>query len=920
MPRKINFTKYLIVFLTALFLLGPPAHPQAANLLANGGFENGNTTNWVVYNPSGDQKYALNVTTETARVHSGIYAARLGSYGGNIIFVFHNTGSVSGIPTGSMILGRVYIKTENLAFKEPGTGLMFVLVGLDAGGNAVTYNRGDIILTGTNPYHPVDIVTQLAPNVVNAQLQIIMTNAMTSGTICIDDASIDTFDMASTRNDIPDCKLIKDAKGTPRLTIDGVTKAPLFFMGNNQAGISPVIFDEMTKAATADVNFIQIIMNLPWNGISNNVLEQVIQANPKAMLFPRLFLYPPQSWIDAHPDQIMKNDSGETPNFPSLASDLFFNECKSKLDLLIRYIHNSPYKNRFMGYHLGYLYGGEWYYTDPHLDYSEINRQKFAQWTAAKYGTIGPLNTAWNKTYGSFNEIQIPPAAEIEIGDDGLFRNPSIHRAIIDYYDYFNNLSAVRLTELADYIKSLTHNKSLVGFFYGYQLELIPTFSIIGLGASGHMGLRQLLASPNVDFICSPFSYYDRQPGRPNGMTSIVDSVTAAGKIFLEEDDSRTWLWTGADASLYLPTEWDTLQCLRRNLGNVVGHNQAIWWMDLVDNGNFNAQSIWDSNKISIDTYKDSIANQQPTTPQVALIYDQECYLYLKAKSFPLNYPKSFLQRSVFQSLGAQVGYYYIQDLPKIPSSVKLYVFVDAFQIDAEKKALIDAIKKNNNTLLWMYAPGYVTENNFSTTSMQQITGFNLGKQDSPILTAITITSSSHSICQGIIGHTFGAFDSIAPTFYGAGSDGSVILGNYSNGSSQPALLLKEFPAWRSIFCGAPILSVPVLRSICRYAGAPLLVDPDNMFTEDAVTYNGRYLYVYARTHAGMRTLHVPGDPVTVVDMLTGIQLISKATSWNVNFDLNEQKIFKLIPTGITAAKDWTTYSQNKDMALLKPH
>ena len=413
------------------------------------------------------------------------------------------------------------------------------------------------------------------------------------------------------------------------------------------------------------------------------------------------------------------------------------------------------------------------------------------------------------------------------------------------------------------------------------------------------MGLRQVLASPSVDLICSPVSYYDRQPGHANGMMSIVDSVTAAGKMYQEQDDARTWLYTPVptdwEASLFFPTEWDTLQCLRRDFGNVIGHNQSMLWFDLTGNGNYNSQSIWDSNKILAETCKDSIAKETPTTPQVALIYDQETYRFLKSDSLALNVQNGFNQRSVFQSLGTQVGYYFIQDIAKIPASVRLYVFVNTFSINNETKALIDTLKTNNKTLLWLYAPGYVTENSLSISNMQDITGFNLAKQSAWTNTAITVASSSNPICQNIGGQSFGSVDSISPTFYGTGGDGSIVLGNY-NGNSQPGLILKEFPAWRSIFCGAPILSVPVLRSICRYAGAPLLVDPDNMFTEDAVAYNGRYLYVYAKSHAGNRTLHVPGNAVNVQDVLTGNVLARNVTSWNVNFIENEQKIFKVSP------------------------
>lgn len=895
MYRKRNFSKVSSIIFAALFTIGSLMQVQAGNILTNGGFESGNN-GWTISNPGG-QPYTFNAVKDSTKARSGNYAGCVSRYTGKQILIFQNAGSVSGIAAGGFLMARVYIKTENLHLQDPSAGVNVVLVGLGSNGNIITSFGGEVNFNGTDAYSPVDIISPLSSGVVNAQIQVQINSPISSGAFYIDDASIESLDgLGQTTSNIPDCKLVKDSKGTPRLTINGVAKAPVFFMGNNQTGQS-VIYPEMTKAAAADVNFIQICMNLPWSGLNNGVIERAIKANPKAMFFPRVFNDAPQAWIAAHPDQIMKTESGKVSwNVPSYASDLYFDECKKQFGIFIRYIHNSPYKDRFIGYHLS---GSENFYGDcdaHYYDYSEVNRKKFSQWAEKKYANISALNTAWKKNYTNFDGIQIPRPAELEVGDDGFFRNPSLRRYVADYNYYLNDLTAQRQIELAEYVKSITHNKSLVGVFYGYQLELIQNCMRKGLANGGHMGLRQVLANPSVDLLCGPCSYYDRKPGRPNGMMSIVDSITEAGKIWLEEDDSRTYFWTNAESWWYIPTEWDTLQCLRRNFGNVIGHNQAIWWMDLAGSGNYNAKSIWDSNKIAVDTYKDSIANEQPTTPQVALIYDQEFYTALKADSLALTSPNGYLSRTIFQTLGAQVGYYYIQDIPKIPSSVKLYVFVDAFIIDAGKKALIDKIKTNNNTLLWLYAPGYVTENDLSISNMKEVTGFDLAKQSDPVIPGITVASIDNPICQRVAGHSFGlTSNTIAPSFYGTGSDGSIVLGNYK-GTSRPGLILKKFDTWSSIFCGSPILSVPIMRSVCLYAGAPLLVDPDNMFTEDAVTYNGRYLYIYARTHAGTRTLHVPGGPVDVEDMLTGKSVAKNVTNWSVDFKENEQKIFKVVP------------------------
>ena len=41
------------------------------------------------------------------------------------------------------------------------------------------------------------------------------------------------------------------------------------------------------------------------------------------------------------------------------------------------------------------------------------------------------------------------------------------------------------------------------------------------------------------------------------------------------------------------------MQCMRRDFGNVLGHNLAIWWMDLWGDGRFNSDKIWKNSKIA---------------------------------------------------------------------------------------------------------------------------------------------------------------------------------------------------------------------------------------------------------------------------------------------------------------------------------
>ena len=736
----------------------------------------------------------------------------------------------------------------------------------------IYYAGGNGDFSGTTDYLQIDMLMELPASATQVDVQLRLGSKIVSGSATIDDLSIETIaDPGPVATDIPLCELTKDRGGTPRLRINGQVTPPLFFFGNTG---NPVIYEEIAKAATADVNLVQMGMGLPWDGTSTGMMANALQANPKAMFLPRIYVGPPQAWLNAHPELQILNEKGQpSGNFrgPSLASDLFINDVKQQLENMIRFLHNSPYKDRIIGYMVGYLSAGEWFYPDiatEYVDYSEVNRQRFSQWCAARYqNNVAALNTAWNNSLTSFSQIQVPPATEWEKGTDGFFRDPAIQRWMLDYQEYHNQLVADRIIELGEKIKQVTSNRSLVADFYGYQNELIINGYTHGLGDSGQLGWRRVLASPSVDILAAPVSYFDRGVGAPANMMSIVDSVSLAGKLFLEEDDSRTYLWTPTpvsgtlDYALWYRTEADTLHCLRRNFGNVLAHNQATWWMDLQANGSFNSDSIWQSNRVLAQTYADSIEHQEPLQPQVALLYDDDVYFSLKANSYSLNYSNGCEQRSVFQSFGAQAGYYHVQDLPNLPASVKLLIFVNTFRVDANEEALITAAKSGGRTLLWLYAPGYVNETSLSLARVSALTGFPLAKSSTPINSEIRTIAAASPITEGLTQHAFGAAQPISPTFYGTPSTSYVTLGTYTQ-TGKPALMWQQMDGWQSIFCGAPKLDVPILRSIARAAGVELRVDADNLDAQDSVQQNGRYLYIYARARAGNRCFQVPGEKV----------------------------------------------------------
>ena len=86
-------------------------------------------------------------------------------------------------------------------------------------------------------------------------------------------------------------------------------------------------------------------------------------------------------------------------------------------------------------------------------------------------------------------------------------------------------------------------------------------------------------------------------------------------------------------------------------------------------------------------------------------------------------------------------------------------------------------------------------------------------------------------------------------------------LGVYTQ-TGQPGLQLQDHGSWKSIFCGSPSLSTPLVRAIARYAGVNLLIDGDDLDAQDVAQFNGRYLYVYARGRSGRRCFQLAGEKV----------------------------------------------------------
>ena len=873
----------------ALLALCLPARAPAQDLIFNGGFERGDTLGWQVFNP-GTQTISFTTTSDPALVEEGTHAAVVttSNSDSNFFIIFQPVSMQFEAPR-SLIRISGIIRGVDATFVNPSVGIRPIAVLLANTGVQQVFSAAHGDFAGDFDALPFSITMELPENPWMLQVQVSVSSGLASGSIVLDGFKVERVARESLAPLVfTEARVEPDHAGVARLMIDGQAVAPGFFFGNTG---SPVVFDEAALAASAGVNLHQFPMNLPWAGTSTSIIQRVLQDNPDAYFLPRVELYPPPHVLARYADQQYLDENGQLATEISAISPgsaAYHAEVEEQIQLLVEIIHSSPIADRVIGYHFSNMETGEWFYpqtNSKYWDYVLVNKQSFRAWLLQKHGSIGGINAAWGTSCTGIVQVDPPSAAESEAGADGVFRSPATSQRVVDYARFHNSQVATRIAQLAARVKSASGGKSLNAVFYGYLHELVGNGSRRGMGHSGHLAIDQLLADPNVDILASPLSYHDRGVGKPTNLMAPVDSVQLAGKIFLQEDDSRTHIYAPIEPfeqGFYYPTEWDSIQALRRNIGHVVAHRQAIWWMDLIANGNYNLESYWtQANRFMLEAAAIDIADSRPYAPEVAVVVDQESYLWLRADSFDINHPALFLLRTQLHQLGAPVGWYTTRDLERLPESVKLVLFPNLFRVDSAMLARLDALKSGERTLMFLHAPGYVSESGLSTASMQSATGFAFTRVGSSGSTRALLSSAVNALPGNLSGQTSGATTSVSPRFYITGASTPEILGRYQS-NNQPAVVWRVHDGWNAVFHGSPSVDGRLLKAIAQRAGVGVRVDLDRIDRRDGLTTDDRLLFTYATDSAGARSFLAPGEriPNGEFDPATTILHASGAGRW----------------------------------------
>jgi hypothetical protein len=647
-------------------------------------------------------------------------------------------------------------------------------------------------------------------------------------------------------------------RGLVELHINGQPYAPVFFFGNVEGEKETRrVVSEVQRAAAHGVHLhstlVELTCPLPPDDTVYETLDArltaILDADPKGYVMPRIVFVPAPGWRKQYPNEVNHYADGSTDD-PSIASDRFWVEAEHSLRAVIEHIHRMAYGDRVIGYHLE---RGEWFHpADGGYDRSFANREAFRTWLRAKYkNSEAALRASWFDGQVQFYTVEIPPlpgSPRPEIA----FYEPRKERRWIDFLEYTSDVTADRLVSLSKIVKQASSNKALVSVCYGYTFEFGHTFS-------GHLALGRVVSAPTIDIVAGPPSYKDRHPGGAGSLPSPAGSMGVHGKLWLSEDDTKTYLAPANpspdDYNPRIDNRTATEQVHARAVGTALAHQTAIAWMDLWGEGWLDSDDIWDRVGSFSRRYAEFMKLRRAWSPDVVILVDEKSLLHLqKGEGFIRKLLQE--QRDRIQRSGASVAFYLQNDVTarNFPTGAKLYVFLNPYRITSEQRtAIAEKLQRDGKTLVWMYAPGICAERGEPEETAHELVGITLRLQPWHSEIGTRITDQRHGITQQIQDRNLGSRERLNPSFYVDDDEKSItVLGEYTQ-SGLPSVAVRDMQGWRSVFCGEPFLSDDFFRGLCRYAGAHLYTQGG----EDYVFAGDGWLTIHT-TREGQRTIVLP--------------------------------------------------------------
>jgi len=429
-------------------------------------------------------------------------------------------------------------------------------------------------------------------------------------------------------------------------------------------------------------------------------------------------------------------------------------------------------------------------------------------------------------------------------------------------------------------------------FFYGYLHELAG--SRAGLNHSGHLRWSRFLRNPDVDIFCSPIAYFDRQPGGTGHFMVPVDSLAAHGKLWFNEDDTRTFV-TPEDAGYgRCPTLWESQGVHQRNFAQIFPRRMGCWYMDLGNEGWVNHPSLWSNISKMREVWQKHANEPVRFAPEIAVVMDETSPLYTTSRSPVTPALVSHLRASLTR-IGAPVGWWLLEDfLAGKVEPAKLYIFPNAFVLTAEQRARAKQVLADQGaTAVWFYAPGFLDpEAGLADPAfIRDLTGIGVRLLDEPLQDLLSPIAEA-PLCMGV-SEPFGSKQEALKTqFAVAENEGLEPLARYATGDGPVGAAVTKQDGRPSVYIASLYAPSALLRNLARRAGVWIWCDSDDVVLGDARPDGGGWFLALSASAEGDKVIRMP-RPTVVRDVFTG-QVLGRGAEIRMDLRQGETRLLRL--------------------------
>lgn len=615
-------------------------------------------------------------------------------------------------------------------------------------------------------------------------------------------------------------------------------------------------------------------------------IRNLLRTVPDAEIIVELDLRASGAWQSAHPEALLLDAFGN-PRAECVMAKEYQDAVVDYLKRVIGFIQSQPYAGRVIGYIPEFAPVPESCIGGVESNEGQVDRNRwtigdwnpqalaaFREFLRKKYGSrVKKLRVAWKDDAVDFDTAtpdreQIVAAAP----DHNLFRDPRAGKMRADYLEFISSMvPSVFVEKVARTIKAASKGKARVGTYFGYVVENLRGINPPGTTQqNNHFWFPHVINSPEIDFFVSPLQYeYSRLAGDRFFPFQPYASVGLHKKLYVAEMDYRTFICGDATYGRQR-SQQETVAVLQRDLASTLIGGSGAWFADWSSgtgrksHGFFlddqilatigRAYEIYEQSQPSRDREGVEIENRSLTvaarpdrlgrkTTEIAVImsskspWHQDC-------AYPAVIYNTLICSVIYRemaAIGAPFDVLLIDDLQRkdVRDQYKLFVFINPFYLTKDESKWIESLKGGGRTLLWFYAPGYVSDEfGLSVEQVSKTTGIGIQMLNERSRPMFRVKNGGESVTLESFGPQLN-FSTIMPTeiFPNIAVEDPQATALGGDDQQRVRFAEKDFGSWRSIYSAVPNLP----RSIRRQQGRPTLTSPtDRGWRRDDLCDRGR--------------------------------------------------------------------------------